>query len=167
MRKFRMAMTFLLTVRGIPQLYYGTEIAMTGWEHAGHGFIREDFPGGWADDESSVKEGRNLKDNQREAFDFMQMLLNWRKEKKVIHYGKTTHYVPENGVYVYFRHDDKESVMIVLNNNEESRTFTTERFAENLKGFTTGKDVLHRTWFDQLHTISVPAMSARIIELNR
>lgn len=167
MRKFRMAMAFLLTVRGIPQLYYGTEIAMTGWEHAGHGFIREDFPGGWSGDEISVKDGRNLKPNQREALDFMQMLLNWRKNKKVIHYGMTTNYVPEKGVYVYFRHDENESVMVVLNNNEESRTFTTERFNENLKGFTTGNDILHRTWFDQLRTISIPAMSARIIELKR
>ncbi|MBK9291102.1 MAG: glycoside hydrolase family 13 protein [Bacteroidetes bacterium] len=167
MRKFRMAMTFLLTVRGIPQIYYGTEIGMTGWEHSGHGFIREDFPGGWPGDESSVKDRRNLKPTQLEALDFMQMLLNWRKNKKVIHYGKTTHYVPENGVYVYFRHDENESVMVVLNNNEESRTFTTERFAENLDGFTSGTDVLHRTWFDQLRTISVPAMSARIIELKR
>lgn len=167
MRKFRMAMTFLLTVRGIPQLYYGTEIAMTGWEHSGHGFIREDFPGGWSGDEISVKDGRNLTSTQREALEFMQMLLNWRKNKKVIHDGTTTHYVPENGVYVYFRHDEKESVMVVLNNNEESRTFTTERFAENLKGFTTGNDILHRTWFDQLRTISIPAMSARIIELKR
>ncbi|HMM10738.1 MAG TPA: glycoside hydrolase family 13 protein [Bacteroidales bacterium] len=167
MRKFRMAMTFMLTVRGIPQIYYGTEIAMTGWEHSGHGFIREDFPGGWQGDEVSVKDRMNLKETQKEALDFMQMLLNWRKNKKVIHYGKTTHYVPENGVYVYFRHDENESVMVVLNNNEESRTFTTERFAENLKGYTTGNDVLHRTWFDQLRTISVPAMSARIIELKR
>lgn len=167
MRKFRMAMAFLLTVRGIPQIYYGTEIAMTGWEHSGHGFIREDFPGGWDGDESSVKDRMNLKENQREALDYMQMLLNWRKNKKAIHYGKTTHYVPENGVYVYFRHDDNESVMVVINNNEESRTFTTERFAENLTGYQTGTDVLHRTYFDQLRTISIPAMSARIIELKR
>lgn len=167
MRKFRMAMTFLLTVRGIPQIYYGTEIAMTGWEHSGHGYIREDFPGGWLNDESSVKDRRNLKPTQLEALEFMQMLLGWRKNKKVIHYGKTTHYVPENGVYVYFRHNDDESVMVVLNNNNESRTFTTERFAENLNGYTTGSDILHRTHFDQLHTISVPAMSARIIELKK
>ncbi|MCE1202615.1 MAG: glycoside hydrolase family 13 protein [Bacteroidia bacterium] len=166
-RKFRMAMAFLLTVRGIPQIYYGTEIAMTGWEHSGHGFIREDFPGGWDGDESSVKDRKSLKENQREALEFMQMLLNWRKNKKVIHNGKTTHYVPENGVYVYFRHDDNESVMVVINNNEESRTFTTERFAENLTGYQTGTDVLHRTYFDQLRTISIPAMSARIIELKR
>ncbi len=167
MRKFRMAMAFLLTVRGIPQIYYGTEIAMTGWEHSGHGFIREDFPGGWEGDIAIVKDQKNLKENQREALDFMKMLLNWRKNKKVIHNGKTTHYVPENGVYVYFRHNNDESVMVIINNNEESRTFTTERFAENLKGYQTGTDVLHRTYYDQLRTISVPAMSARIIELNR
>jgi hypothetical protein len=76
-----------------------------------------------------------------------------------------THYVPEDGFYVYFRYNEKESVMVIINNNEESRTFKTDRFRENLDGFTSGTDILHRTYFDQLRMISIPAMSARIIEL--
>lgn len=166
-RKYKMAMAFLMTVRGFPQIYYGTEILMTGLEHDGHGFIREDFPGGWDGDKTNVFTRENLSADQKDAWDFLRKLLHWRKDKKVIHDGKTTHYVPENGVYVYFRYNDDESVMVILNNNDESRTFTTERFAENLQGYRSGSDIIHRTHFDQLRMISVPARSARIIELKK
>ncbi|MDO8897792.1 MAG: glycoside hydrolase family 13 protein [Bacteroidales bacterium] len=167
MRKFKMAMAFLMTVRGFPQIYYGTELLMTGWEHDGHGFIREDFPGGWSGDEINAFKKRGLTADQNEAGDFLRMLLHWRKNKKVIHDGMLKHYVPEDGIYVYFRYNEVETVMVILNNNEESKTIKTERFNENLEGFTTGTDLLHRTYFDQLKMISVPAMSARIIELKK
>lgn len=165
--QFKMAMAFLLTVRGIPQIYYGTEILMSGHEHEGHGFIRQDFPGGWDNDKTNVFTRTNLSYEQEEALSFVQSILQWRKDKNVIHHGKMTHYVPEDGIYVYFRHTKEESVMVILNNNKESRTFTTERFAENLKGYTTGTDILYRTFFDQLRMISIPAMSARIIDLKK
>lgn len=166
-RKYKMAMAFLMTVRGFPQIYYGTEILMTGLEHDGHGFIREDFPGGWDGDKTNVFLRENLSPDQTEAWDFLRKLLHWRKDKKVIHEGKTTHYVPEENVYVYFRYNDNESVMVILNNNDESRTLTTERFAENLQGYKSGTDLIHRTHFDQLRMISVPAKSARIIDLKK
>lgn len=166
-RKYKMAMAFLMTVRGFPQIYYGTEILMTGLEHDGHGFIREDFPGGWDGDKTNVFLRENLSPDQTEAWDFLRKLLHWRKDKKVIHEGKTTHYVPEENVYVYFRYNDNESVMVILNNNDESRTLTTERFAENLEGYKSGTDLIHRTHFDQLRMISVPAKSARIIDLKK
>lgn len=165
--KFKMALVFLMTTRGIPQIYYGTELLMTGWEHDGHGFIREDFPGGWEGDITNAFIAKGLTTEQKDAWDFMRMLLQWRKDKKVIHQGQLKHYIPEEGVYVYFRYDEDESVMVIINNNKESRTFRTDRFEENLKGYSTGTDILHRTYFDQLKMISIPAMSARIIELKK
>ena len=167
LRKLKMTMAFLMTVRGFPQIYYGTELLMTGWEHQGHGSIREDFPGGWPDDKTNAFTAEGRSTEQNEAWDFMRKLIHWRKEKTVIHEGKMTHYVPEDGVYVYFRYNEKESVMVIINNNEESRTFKTDRFNENLNGFTSGTDILHRTYFDQLRMISIPAMSVRIIELKK
>lgn len=164
-KKFKLAMTFLLTTRGIPQLYYGTEILMTGLEHQGHGFIREDFPGGWQGDKANAFVSEGLSDEQKEAQSFIKMLLNWRKDNPLIAQGELKHYVPEEGVYVYFRYTDEASVMVVINNNDESRTFKTDRFAENLNGYSTGTDLLSRTYFDQLRMISVPAMSARVIQL--
>ncbi len=167
LRKLKMAMIFLMTTRGAPQIYYGTEILMTGWEHDGHGFIREDFPGGWEGDAVNAFTDEGLSADQKDAKAFMKLLMNWRKQSKAVTEGKLKHYIREEGVYVYFRYTDDEAVMVVINNNEESRTFKTNRFAENLQTYTTGTDILHRTYFDQLKMISVPAMSARIIELKK
>lgn len=164
-RKFKMGMTFAMTVRGIPQIYYGGEILMTGSEHEGHGYIREDFPGGWPDDSTNAftKEGRTQL--QQEAFSFTRHLLNWRKENKAVQYGKLTQYIPENGIYVYFRHTDDVSVMVMFNNNEEQKKVALSRFAENLKGYSKGKSVLTREYFDTLDTIPIAAKSAMIVEL--
>ncbi len=132
--KYKMAMTILATVRGIPQLYYGSEIGMAGDKGKGDADIRRDFPGGWEGDTNNAftKAGRTAE--QQKFFELTSKLFTWRKGKDVIHHGKMTHYLPDNNVYVYFRYNDKESVMVVINNSNESRTFGTARFAENLKG---------------------------------
>ena len=167
LRKYKMAMSFLLTTRGAPQIYYGTEILMTGLEHDGHGFIREDFPGGWPNDGVNAFTGMGLSEKQADAQAFTKALLNWRKNSKAIKQGKLKHYIPEEGVYVYFRYLQDEAVMVIINNNEESRTFKTDRFSENLDGYSSGTDIITRTYFDQLRMISVPAMTARVIELKK
>ncbi len=167
LRKYKMAMSFLLTTRGAPQIYYGTEILMTGLEHDGHGFIREDFPGGWPNDGVNAFTGMGLSEEQADAQAFTKALLNWRKNSKAIKQGKLKHYIPEEGVYVYFRYLQDEAVMVIINNNEESRTFKTDRFSENLDGYSSGTDIITRTYFDQLRMISVPAMTARVIELKK
>ena len=163
--KYKLAMAFLFTTRGIPQIYYGTEILMTGHEHDGHGFIREDFPGGWEGDEMNAFAGENMTAEQNEAFGFMKHLMNWRKTSNAVQNGKLTHYLPEDGVYVYFRHTENESVMVMLNNSNEDKEVDLLRFAENLEGFSNGKSVLSRMYFDKLDTIVVPAKSPLIIAL--
>ncbi len=164
-RKFKMGMVFLMTVRGIPQIYYGTEILMTGQEHVSHGELRKDFPGGWPGDQNNAftEEGRTPL--QREIFNFMRHLLNWRKNNEVVQSGEFTQYLPENDVYVYFRHNEKGAVMVMLNNAEEDREVDLSRFKENLKGYTKGRSVLTRKLFENLDTIIVPAKSPVIVEL--
>jgi glycosidase len=164
-KKYQMAMTLISTVRGIPQIYYGSEIGMAGNKDKGDADIRQDFPGGWNGDQNNAFTASGRTDVQKKYFDFTAKLLNWRKSKSVIHNGKTTHYVPENNVYVYFRHNDKESVMIVLNNNNEKQTFKTSRFAENISNFKSGKDALTNTTFDLKNDISIEGNSALILEL--
>lgn len=163
--KYKLAMAFLFTTRGIPQIYYGTEILMTGHEHDGHGFIREDFAGGWDGDENNAFTSVGRTPEQNEAFNFLRRLMNWRKSSKAVQNGKLTHYLPENGIYVYFRHTKEESVMVMLNNTNEDKEVDLSRFAENIEGFETGKSVLNRMYFDKLDTIVVPAKSPLIIEL--
>jgi glycosidase len=139
---------------------------MTGKEHDGHGYIREDFPGGWEGDKTSVFDGKNLSNEQLEALNFTKRLFNWRKTNNAVQFGGFTHFIPQDGVYVYFRHTEKEAVMIVLNNTNEERTVDMSRFKGMLKGYTSGKSVLNRTYYNQLTEIIVPAKSPLIIELN-
>ncbi|MGB8357312.1 MAG: alpha-amylase family glycosyl hydrolase, partial [Bacteroidales bacterium] len=163
---YKMALSFILTTRGIPQLYYGTEIVMEGDKSKGDGFLRSDFPGGWAGDKKNVFTGTNLTPEEKEAFDFTENLLNWRKDKEVIHTGKLKHYVPEDGLYVYFRYNDRESVMVILNNNDsKSCLVTKDKYIESLDGFSKGYEVITGKTFDDLTSIEVLPKTAMIIDL--
>jgi len=163
--KYRMAMTLLATVRGIPQLYYGSEIGMAGDKGKGDGDIRRDFPGGWPGDAANAftKAGRTAE--QQQFFEVTSKLFNWRKGKTVIHNGRMMHYLPHDNVYVYFRYNDKESVMVVLNNSADAKTFGTKRFTERLTGFTNGKDVLTGKTVDVMKDITLEAKSVLVLEL--
>jgi glycosidase len=162
---FKLGMAFLLTTRGIPQLYYGTEILMTGREHEGHGSIREDFPGNWPGEEIDVETGEGLSAQQKDAYQWTKHLLNWRKTNKTVQYGKLTHYIPENGVYVYFKTTQEGSIMVLLNNNEKETTLSLSRFNGNLEGFSSGRSVMTRQQFENLDSITIPAKTPMIVEL--
>lgn len=167
-RKYKMAMAFLLTTRGFPQLYYGTEIMMTGDKNKGDGDIRKDFPGGWPGDSHDAFTAQGRTGLENEAFDFTKKLLNWRKENPVIHSGKYVHFIPQDNCYVYFRYNDQKTVMVVLNNsNDQSRKLDTSRFTEILKGFNGGYEVITGMNLDNLSTIEVAPKSAMIIELKK
>ncbi|MBN3036516.1 MAG: cyclomaltodextrinase C-terminal domain-containing protein, partial [Bacteroidales bacterium] len=161
---FKMAMAFLLTARGIPMIYYGTEILMTGEEHLGHGFIRKDFPGGWPGDtvNAFVTSGRT--DQQNEAFEFLSRLLHWRKSSRAAVSGRLIHFVPENGVYVFFRIAEHERIMTVLNKNNQPVVLRTERFFECLKDFSGARDVITGT-VSPLTGIEVPGKSSAVFDL--
>ncbi len=161
----KMALAFLFTTRGIPLIYYGTEILMPGLKSNGDGTIRRDFPGGWAGDRVSVVESRNLNETQKDVLSYLTKLLNWRKSCKAVQEGKLTHYIPEKSMYVYFRTLDKENVMTILNNKNNPQTLETVRFSENMKGYSRAKDVISGELFTDLKTIPIPAKSARILQL--
>ena len=164
-QKMKMAMTFLLTVRGLPQLYYGTEVLSTGLEHQGHGFIRKDFQGGWTGDASDAFTAEGRTADQNEVFNHIRTLLNFRKKYEVMQSGSLKHYLPQDGVYVYFRYNDTESVMVILNNNKDAKTIDGKRFRESLKNYTTGTDLLHRTYYENFDSIVIPGMTSRVIQL--
>ena len=128
----KMGVAYFLTTRGIPQIYYGTEILM---RHDGseHGDIRADFPGGWKGDKINAFTGEGLTTDQLNMQKYVSIIQNWRKTAEVIHHGKLMHFAPENGIYTYFRYNEKETVMVVLNKNEKETNLETERFSENFK----------------------------------
>jgi glycosidase len=165
-KKYQIAMTLIATVRGIPQLYYGSEIGMNGDKgKGGDAEIRKDFPGGWNGDTNNAftKQGRTAE--QQKFFDFSSKLFTWRKSAAVIHSGKTTHYIPENNVYVYFRYNEQETVMVIINNNPEKQTIKTNRFNENIQNFKSGKDVITDKSFDLKKDIEIEGKSALILEM--
>jgi glycosidase len=163
---FRMAMAYVLTMRGVPQIYYGTEILMTNPGTEQHGIIRSDFPGGWAGDARSAVTGEGMTEREREAQQFVRTLLRWRKDRDVIHHGKLTHFVPRDGVYVYFRHNDDDSVMVILNKNSAATDLALERFAERLQGYRKASDVITGQVREFGENLELPARSVLVLELN-
>jgi len=165
---YRMAMAFLLTTRGIPQIYYGTEILTEGDKRMGDGYIRTDFPGGWPGDQRNCFTTAGMTDTEKDAFLFTKKLLNWRKDKEVIHTGKLKQFIPENDLYVYSRYNDNESVIVVLNNREkEAATITRSRYGEVMKGYTSGYDVISGEEIPDLNSFTIAPKSAMIIELKK
>jgi glycosidase len=168
LRKMKMGIAFLLTTRGIPMIYYGTEILKTGHEHTGHGHIRTDFPGGWPDDEKNAfsKEGRSHEQN--EIFNYIKKIADWRKTNKAISKGKLLHFVPQNNVYVYFRYTNDDAVMVLLNNHKSEKKFVhTDRFSEILKNYTIGKNIVTGSSINLSEKIEVDSKSALILELEK
>jgi glycosidase len=152
-------------VRGIPQLYYGSEIGMAGNKDNGDAAIRQDFPGGWEGDSLNAFTAAGRTQGQNDYFDFTSKLFNWRKTKTVIHFGKMTHYIPEDNTYVYFRYDANETVMVLFNNSDKIKTLNTKRFAENIGNYKTGKDVITDKIIDVTKEITLEPKSVLILEL--
>ena len=162
---FKLAMVYFATMRGTPQFYYGTEILMSNTGDDSHGNIRSDFPGGWQGDEINGFNGKGLTEKQLEAQNFVKKLLNWRKDSKVVHHGKLMHFVPIEGVYVYFRYGENKKVMIVLNKSKEKRELDLKPIAEMLNGSSSGRDILSERKIILKKSITVDARQPMIIEL--
>lgn len=165
LKQFKQGLAFLLTTRGIPQLYYGTEVLMTGAKEQGDGRLRKDFPGGWPGDKTDefTKTGRSALQN--EAFDYLQKLLKWRQESIAIAEGKLIHYSPRDGVYVYGRLKDDHRVVVLINGSKTDKTVKMNRFTDLTTGYVSGKDVISSETFDIRDSIVVPAKSQFILEL--
>ena len=160
---FELAMTYLATMRGAPQIYYGTEIlAVSG---GNHGIIRSDFPGGWQGDAVDAVSGSGLTDEQRQAQSLISTLFNWRKGSAAVHRGELTHFLPKDGVYVYFRYLDDERVMVVLNKNNDPHTLGTERFEEVLGNARSGVDIIRGATYDLTSAVELMPRTALVLEI--
>jgi glycosidase len=162
--KLKSGIAWLLTCRGTPQLYYGTEILMKGISNP-DGLVRSDFPGGWKDDKKNkfTKEGRTDKEN--EVHDWTMKLANFRKSSSAIKTGKMTQFVPQDGLYVYFRYDAKQTVMCILNTGKNNRQIDFARYSERTKGFSSARSVTDATVLNLSDKISIPANRMWVLEL--
>lgn len=165
-KKFKMALTLLATIRGVPQIYYGTEIMLSSLDGTlGHGPERVNMPGGWSGDSKNVFTGELLTPIESDVLKHFSKIFNWRKTSEIIHVGNTKHYWPTDNLYVYFRYTDSGSVMIILNNNNRDIKLDWSRYAESLERYTKGKDIISGLEYVVGQETIIETHSSVIIEL--
>ncbi len=163
--KIKLSMAFVLTTRGIPQIYYGDELLFEGPKP--DGVLRKDFPGGWKNDKRNLFGEKDRTKDEAEVHDYVRTILQWRKNAKEIHKGKLKHYKPKNEtVYVYFRYTDNQNTMVIINNGKKDiQDFSLEHYQESLDGYSSGIDIITKQTYSSLQNISLKADTAYIIEL--
>lgn len=161
---YKMALTLILTTRGIPQLYYGSEIGMRGQKSKGDADIRRDFPGGWMEDPQNafLKSERN--EQQSQWFDFTQKLLHWRRSSTAVHRGKLLHFLPSENIYVYFRTSEDQKIMVILNNSLEEGKVDFSLYMEGIGQSTKFRDVISGSQGDISQNVIIPAKEVLILE---
>jgi len=167
LQAYKQGLAFLLTIPGTPQLYYGQELLMYGTKSApgGDGNIRLDVPGGWPDDTENwfTPEGRSAMQN--EAWNYLQTLLRWRKNNKIISEGTMIHFQPNQGVYVYERHLNGQSVIVILNGANQEVNLSLSRYNEILRGKTKGTDIITNRVIPLAGELKINAKEVLILEM--
>jgi glycosidase len=152
----------------MPQIYYGTEILMYGEKKDGDGNLRKDFPGGWEGDAVNQfrKEGRSRLQN--EAWDYMQTLLQWRKNSRAVIDGQLLHYAPDyrTECYVYARIVEGETVLVILNGSDREQSLPIERYREVIGAYSAGKDVVTGRQIDLTKDITIPPKGVWVLGMN-
>ena len=164
--KWKLGIALYMTMRGIPQFYYGTELLFTNEKAGNDGQRRGDFYGGWPGDSKNAITGEGLTEKEKEAQRYFAQLLNWRKNKEVMHTGKLKHYAPQkNDVYVYFRYNEKEKVMVLLNKNKEKVTLDMNIYKEMIPGIFKARDIISDKEISINSTLAIEAKTAMILEI--
>ena len=166
MDKYKSSLCWLFTCRGIPEIYYGDELATTGTTSPNDGYVRLDFPGGFPGDKLNKFElsGRTVKDY--EIWRQVHALANFRKNSSAIGYGKMMQYVPEDGVYVYFRFDDKQTIMVVMNTSKSDKVISFGKYAERTTSFATATDIITKNKTD-LKDFTLGSYKTVVLELRK
>ena len=158
-RRVKLAYVLLATMRGIPQVLYGDEYAMTAdGDPNAHSLLRAPLP-----------QGEAVTPEMQDMFDFQSALFQWRKNEPVLHFGRTMHFMARNNTYAFFRYNDKEAVFVFANAAEEPRIIPTDTYSEILGNYNaaginplTGEQVdLNR------RDIEVPALGTLIVKLTK
>ena len=160
----KQALALLLTVRRIPQLYYGTEIMMNGTKEESDGYVRKDFPGGFPGDDHNAftKEGRTRVEQQ--MFSWLSRLLHWRKGNPLITQGKQIQFIPHNGIYVIARQYQNRTSLTILNGTTKNATMEVKRYAEVIKECKRAKDILTNRYIDLTSDFSMKPRQTLILD---
>ena len=166
-RKMKIAHTLLATLRGMPQILYGDELMFRSTDRSkGHPTLRIDFPGGWKGDKRNLFDASQHVGAEKDVYDYTRHIMNWRKEKEVIHSGKTLHFIDRNNTYAYFRYNDSDVVFIFINNTDAVQLVPWSRYAEIAADLTVGRDVMTGESVT-MSGVKVEPMSALVVEFKR
>ena len=163
--KLKMGIAWLLTCRGIPQLYYGTEVLMKGEKNPQDGWVRLDFPGGWKGDKKNSFTKEGMTDAEKDMLLYTKTLANFRKHSSAISKGKLMQYVPENGLYVYFRYGAAQTIMCVMNTDSNDQKVDFNDYTERTLGFTKASNVMNGNQLNS--SFSIPAKTMWVLELKK
>ena len=165
--RYKQALALMLTTRGIPEIYYGTEIMMFGDKGKGDGHLRKDFPGGWEGDAVNSFEANGRTEAENRVFDYTKKLLNWRKNNKIVSEGSLKQFSPTDQIYAYQRSHEGKSIFVIFNGSKKDKTFSLAPYAEVLKGVKSGKDVISGKTFDLTQEeMTLSQKDVIILELN-
>jgi glycosidase len=163
-QKTKMAYAWLMTCRGIPQIYYGSEVLMKGISNP-DGWVRLDFPGGWIGDQKNAFTEVGLNEQEKDFLHYTQLLGTYRKNASALKTGAMMQYIPEDGLYVYFRYDKGQTIMCVMNTDNKERKVNFEKYSERTNGFNGGKDIVTNAKMGT--QFSIPSMTMQVIELTK
>jgi len=163
--KVKTGIAWLLTTRGIPQLYYGTEVLMKGEKNPDDGNVRLDFPGGWKGDTKNAFTGDGLTEEEKDMQQYVTILANFRKKSSAITKGAFMQYVPDDGLYIYFRYDAKQTIMCVMNTSNKNKEVDFSNFTERTSGYKAGKNIV--TGVTVANKFTIPAKRMWILELSK
>lgn len=164
--RYKQGLTFLLTTRGIPELYYGTEIQMYGNKSTGDGAIRQNFPGGWPQDKRSAFNKKERTDRENVVFNFARKLLNWRKGNDVIAKGSYKHFSIQNQIYVYERKLGERSIVVILNGSDSDKSIDLTNYKEVLP-YSTSTDVLTDKTINLDKTLNIASRGVYLLEFGK
>ncbi len=164
----KLAMTLLATMRGIPQIFAGDEMMFVSKDLSqGHGGLRVDFPGGWQEDKINLFDPEQRNATQADIYNHTKTLFQWRKDKEVIHNGKTLHFVDRGNTYAYFRYNDTDAVFVYINNSKSTKTIPWDNYKEINSSLTDGHNVLTGESVTIDSTTKVKPREGLVIEYKR
>jgi neopullulanase len=163
--RLKLATGLLLTLRGIPQIYYGTEVLMKNFKNPSDAEVRRDFPGGFPGDGVDKFSPAGRSAAETDYFNFLRKVANYRKTSSAIARGKTLQYQPQNGVYVYFRYSSGQRILCVLNPSDKSAEISPSFYSEGLAGRKQGRDIISGSSITLGDKLTVPAKTFMLVEL--
>jgi neopullulanase len=165
--KYKMGIALLLTQRGIPQLYYGTEILMKNRKIPSDAEVRKDFPGGWEGDSLNKFNADQRTALENEAYNYVKTIARFRKNSSAIRSGKLMQYVPSDGTYVYFRYDDNQTIMCVMNASDKEKQIDFSKYPDRIKKFLIATNIVDHTVYKIPGTFSIAGKQFLILELKK